>query len=175
MGMWRIKIFQTHIIFISFLLPTYVADDVPTARKSAVKPGRYCCAFGCSNHGYPPDPHHSYHHFPFDDPSTLQKWKVAVKRDNWKPSKSTVLCSDHFTPDCFIRPDVDTPEKCKKRVLLKKGSVPSEFVHSAPPPKKRNTRTSQQAATQEASSSSTIPDSGDVDDDVDPVVPVVGV
>jgi hypothetical protein len=45
-----------------------------------------------------------------------------VKRKNWKPSKSTVICSDHFERESYQR-----PPGIKKRALLKKNAVPTKF------------------------------------------------
>ena len=62
---------------------------------------RRCVAAGCSTstgEGY------SLHEFPRDD-STRAKWTQAVKRfrGNWDgPSVSSVLCSKHFEPECFV-------------------------------------------------------------------------
>lgn len=39
--------------------------------------------------------------FPLRNKNLLAKWLAAVRRKNWQPTASSVLCSDHFTPDCF--------------------------------------------------------------------------
>ena len=62
---------------------------------------RRCVAAGCSTstvEGY------SLHECLRDD-STRAKWTRAVKRfrGNWDgPSASSVLCSKHFEPECFL-------------------------------------------------------------------------
>ena len=63
----------------------------------------------------------SYHKFPKCDKELREKWIRAVRCDNWVPSASNMLCSDHFTEDCF------TTKPNQKGHLLKKGSVPTIF------------------------------------------------
>ena len=50
-----------------------------------------------------------------------EKGIQAVRCDNWVPSASSKLCSDHFTEDCF------TTKPNQKGHFLKKGSVPTIF------------------------------------------------
>uniref|UniRef100_A0A8C6S398 THAP-type domain-containing protein n=1 Tax=Neogobius melanostomus TaxID=47308 RepID=A0A8C6S398_9GOBI len=59
-----------------------------------------CCAFGCSNHNMM-EKKFSFFTFPDKNPERWKKWVKAVNRVNadgseWKPSKGTVLCSEHF-------------------------------------------------------------------------------
>ena len=63
----------------------------------------------------------SYHKFPKHDKELREKWIWAVRHDNWVPSASSKLCSDHFTEDCF------TTKPKQKGCFLKKGSVPTIF------------------------------------------------
>ena len=80
--------------------------------------GVYCCANGCSNNnaykGESGDV--SFHKFPDDDSLKLQ-WTSQIARDCWQPSKYSVLCSDHFTTDCFIKGPI-IPGFSKRRRLL---------------------------------------------------------
>lgn len=69
----------------------------------------------------------SLHSFPFHDQRVLAQWTrfVNVKRAHWSgPSRSSKLCSAHFTSDCF-----DWVYKAVmglgKRKQLKKGAVPT--------------------------------------------------
>ncbi|XP_062600016.1 uncharacterized protein LOC134261608 isoform X2 [Saccostrea cucullata] len=63
--------------------------------------GRRCVAGGCSNtkmEGI------SLHYFPFDRPAVLRRWIQFVQqyRRDWKgPSKTSTLCSVHFTEDAY--------------------------------------------------------------------------
>ena len=89
---------------------------------------RRCVAAGCSTstgEGY------SLHEFPRDD-STRAKWTRAVKRfrGNWDgPSASSVLCSKHFEPECYVvegiryRDSMGIPAKRR----LNPGAVPTIF------------------------------------------------
>ena len=89
---------------------------------------RRCVAAGCSTST---GECYSLHEFPQDD-STCAKWTRAVKRfrSNWDgPSASSVLCSKHFEPKCFVvegiryRDSMGIPAKRQ----LKPGAVPTIF------------------------------------------------
>ncbi|XP_033639035.1 THAP domain-containing protein 1-like [Asterias rubens] len=74
----------------------------------------------------------TFHVFPFSQPEILKKWVISMKRDNWSPSKKSVLCSDHFEQSCFDRTEQTT--------RLKAGVVPTSFkfpVHLQKCTKKR--------------------------------------
>ena len=89
---------------------------------------RRCVAAGCSTstgEGY------SLHEFPRDD-STRAKWTRTIKRfrGNWDgPSASSVLCSKHFEPECYVvegiryRDYMGIPAKRR----LNPGAVPTIF------------------------------------------------
>ena len=59
------------------------------------------------------------HRFPFSAPDVLNTWVVNMKRDKWKPSKHAVLCSEHFSSDCF--------DKTGLTVRLREDAVPTIF------------------------------------------------
>lgn len=40
--------------------------------------------------------------FPFRRPEILNLWIKAIRREKWKPSKSSKLCSEHFVPSDFL-------------------------------------------------------------------------
>ena len=48
------------------------------------------------------------HRWPFNDKELSQKWLIAIRRDKskkskWKgPTKSTRVCHDHFSSDCYV-------------------------------------------------------------------------
>ncbi|XP_036694729.1 THAP domain-containing protein 1 [Balaenoptera musculus] len=58
--------------------------------------------------------------FPLTRPSLCKKWEAAVRRKNFKPTKYSSICSEHFTPDCFKR-------ECNSK-LLKEDAVPTIFL-----------------------------------------------
>ncbi|MCJ8748442.1 hypothetical protein PDJAM_G00164910 [Pangasius djambal] len=77
-----------------------------------------CSAYGCKNR-YHKDKDISFHKFPLARPDLCGKWVAAMKRRNFKPTKYSNICSQHFTKDCFKR-------ECNNRVL-KENAVPSLF------------------------------------------------
>ncbi|XP_044516772.1 THAP domain-containing protein 1 [Gracilinanus agilis] len=82
-----------------------------------------CSAYGCRNR-YDKDKPVSFHKFPLTRPDLCKKWEAAVRRKNFKPSKYSSICSEHFTPDCFKR-------ECNNK-LLKENAVPTIFSFTEP-------------------------------------------
>ncbi|XP_029372102.1 THAP domain-containing protein 1 [Echeneis naucrates] len=80
-----------------------------------------CSAYGCKNR-YHKDRDISFHKFPLARPDVCGKWVAAMRRNNFKPTKYSNICSQHFTKDCFKR-------ECNNRVL-KENAVPSLFTFS---------------------------------------------
>ncbi|XP_072387136.1 THAP domain-containing protein 2-like [Diabrotica undecimpunctata] len=62
----------------------------------------------------------SFHGFPKDS-SLQKKWIIAIRRENFKPTKSSKICSKHFTADSFITSGWSSKKQ------LKKDAVPSIF------------------------------------------------
>ncbi|KAM4728869.1 uncharacterized protein FYW61_011697 [Anableps anableps] len=85
----------------------------------------YCVAFGCTNGG---GSGVSFFSFP-KDPRRRKIWVDAVRRKDWKPTKHSKLCSDHFEESAFSVP----PSLCRsigfapKRLQLKEDAAPSIF------------------------------------------------
>ena len=52
-----------------------------------------CCVPGCLNR--------TGHVFPWSDKSRVKAWIIAVKRDNWQPTKHSVVCKAHFDKDDY--------------------------------------------------------------------------
>ncbi|KAK7895762.1 hypothetical protein WMY93_021087 [Mugilogobius chulae] len=77
-----------------------------------------CSAYGCKNR-YHKDKDISFHKFPLARPDICDKWVSAMRRDNFRPTKYSSLCSQHFTQDSFKK-------ECNNRVL-KENAVPSVF------------------------------------------------
>ncbi|XP_053707059.1 THAP domain-containing protein 1 [Synchiropus splendidus] len=78
-----------------------------------------CSAYGCKNR-YHKDKDISFHKFPLARPDVCNKWVTAMRKTNFKPTKYSNICSQHFTKDCFKR-------ECNNRVL-KENAVPSLFT-----------------------------------------------
>ena len=80
--------------------------------------GVFCVATGCdqkkSKDGV------RFHLFPHNDPSRCEQWRIAAKM-KMKPTKSEMLCSDHFKNDDY---------KSEKLSHLKSDAVPSIFEWS---------------------------------------------
>lgn len=83
-----------------------------------------CSAYGCKNR-YDKDKPTSFHKFPLTRPLLCKKWEAAVRRADFKPTKYSSICSDHFTPDCFKR-------ACNNK-LLKDNAVPTVFSYTEKP------------------------------------------
>ncbi|XP_029025762.1 THAP domain-containing protein 1 [Betta splendens] len=77
-----------------------------------------CSAYGCKNR-YHKNNDISFHKFPLARPDICGKWVAAMRRNNFKPTKYSNICSQHFTKDSFKR-------ECNNRVL-KENAVPSLF------------------------------------------------
>ncbi|KAM4708266.1 THAP domain-containing protein 1 [Discoglossus pictus] len=80
-----------------------------------------CSAYGCKNR-YDKDKPISFHKFPLTRPLLCKKWEAAVRRVDFKPTKYSSICSDHFTSDCFKR-------ECNNK-LLKDNAVPTIFSYT---------------------------------------------
>ncbi|XP_051517431.1 THAP domain-containing protein 3 [Myxocyprinus asiaticus] len=60
-----------------------------------------CSAFHCTNRYNNKNPEITFHRFPFSKPSILKQWLDNIGRDDFQPKKHMVICSLHFTQDCF--------------------------------------------------------------------------
>ncbi|NP_001014316.2 THAP domain-containing protein 3 [Danio rerio] len=60
-----------------------------------------CSASNCTNRYNNKNPEITFHRFPFSKPSVLKQWLDNIGRDDFQPRKHMVICSLHFTPDCF--------------------------------------------------------------------------
>ncbi|KAI5634613.1 THAP domain-containing protein [Phthorimaea operculella] len=60
----------------------------------------------------------TFHRFPTDG-VMKEAWINATQREDFFPSKTSVICSRHFTPDCF--------ENLKNRRRLYSSSIPTLY------------------------------------------------
>ncbi|XP_075694664.1 uncharacterized protein LOC142661211 [Rhinoderma darwinii] len=68
-----------------------------------------CAAYGCKNRLSKGCGKHFFR-FPMKNPEYLAKWLAVIRRDKWKPSIYSRLCSDHFTEeDYMLRPGASYP------------------------------------------------------------------
>ena len=86
-------------------------------------PETCCCVPFCSTRS-------QGHAFPSD--SLLRKqWLHAIKRDKFRPTKHSRVCSSHFKEDDYLPQSWESQHAgIKRRKALKKGSVPSVFEWS---------------------------------------------
>ncbi|KAK1801829.1 hypothetical protein P4O66_022475 [Electrophorus voltai] len=60
-----------------------------------------CSAYNCTNRYSSKNPEITFHRFPFSKPSVLKQWLDNIGRGDFRPRKHMVICSLHFTPECF--------------------------------------------------------------------------
>ena len=60
--------------------------------------------------------------FPFKRPEILKLWIIAIRRDNWYPSKTSRICGQHF-----LATDYQFKPGCTQKAL-KFDAVPSVFA-----------------------------------------------
>ena len=87
---------------------------------------RRCVAAGCSN-----TPTSTINLFKFPkDPVLRAKWVRQVRRTRaqWAATEHSVLCSEHFTEDCFeVNAALAQSFGMSKRRRLKEGAIPTIF------------------------------------------------
>uniref|UniRef100_A0A4W5K112 THAP-type domain-containing protein n=1 Tax=Hucho hucho TaxID=62062 RepID=A0A4W5K112_9TELE len=59
-----------------------------------------CSAYNCTNR-YSKHTDITFHRFPFSKPTVFRQWLDNICRDDFYPKKHMVICSLHFTTDCF--------------------------------------------------------------------------
>jgi hypothetical protein len=57
--------------------------------------------------------------FPQSQPDILKQWVLNMHREGFKPSKKSVVCSDHFEESCF--------DRTGQTVRLREGAIPTLF------------------------------------------------
>uniref|UniRef100_A0A7M5XJ20 THAP-type domain-containing protein n=1 Tax=Clytia hemisphaerica TaxID=252671 RepID=A0A7M5XJ20_9CNID len=98
-------------------------------RKHKQSLGRQCAAYGCDNRTFKEEGGErvtskiSFFTFP-DNANRVKYWCSCIKRvngkDNFKVTKTTVLCEKHFRPEDIYRP----PGGTKKRLSNKETVIP---------------------------------------------------
>ncbi|KAM5248733.1 THAP domain-containing protein 3 [Ctenodactylus gundi] len=83
-----------------------------------------CAARQCCNRYSSRRKQLTFHRFPFSRPELLQKWVLNIGRANFRPKQHTVICSEHFRPECF--------SAFGNRTNLKHNAVPTVFAFQGP-------------------------------------------
>ncbi|XP_070367313.1 THAP domain-containing protein 3 isoform X3 [Equus asinus] len=83
-----------------------------------------CAARQCCNRYSNRRKQLTFHRFPFSRPELLKEWVLNIGRGNFKPKQHTVICSEHFRPECF--------SAFGNRKNLKHNAVPTEFAFQEP-------------------------------------------
>ncbi|KAL2098995.1 hypothetical protein ACEWY4_005475 [Coilia grayii] len=85
-----------------------------------------CSVNDCNNHNGPVERSLglTFHRFPFNDPELLSRWIRKLQRSKWSPTTRSVVCSVHFTEDCF--------ELKGREKLLKGHAVPTLLLGQSP-------------------------------------------
>ncbi len=102
-------------------------DDLPWKTLSQPSQHKTCAVAVCKT---PHPPETSLHKFP-KDPDLRRKWIQACKRKDAFNAQSAIICSRHFSPDCFERDLRSELLHKKKARILKPGSIPT--INLAPP------------------------------------------
>ncbi|XP_048872541.1 THAP domain-containing protein 3 isoform X4 [Brienomyrus brachyistius] len=87
-----------------------------------------CSAYNCRSRYSRRNPDLTFHRFPLSKPSVLKEWLDNIGRRDFQPKKHMVICSHHFTPDCF--------SGLGNRRNLLWNAVPTLFSFSPPSPKR---------------------------------------
>ncbi|XP_073337347.1 THAP domain-containing protein 6-like [Pagrus major] len=101
----------------------------------------HCAAYSCANRRTIANRGRgiTFHKFP-KDKDLRKKWEVALRREGFTASKSSVICSEHFKQEEF--------DRTGQIVRLRDGVIPSIFsfpVHLQRPEKGRTTSASRKA------------------------------
>nr|XP_004657738.2 THAP domain-containing protein 3 [Jaculus jaculus] len=83
-----------------------------------------CAARQCCNRYSSCKKQLTFHRFPFSRPELLKEWVLNIGRANFKPKQHTVICSEHFRPECF--------SAFGNRKNLKHNAVPTVFAFQDP-------------------------------------------
>ncbi|KAI0233757.1 hypothetical protein LSAT2_016024 [Lamellibrachia satsuma] len=88
----------------------------------------YCCVVGCKNGD---GSGRSFYRFPKETQMRRrQEWMERVGRIDWEPSRTAVVCSDHFGRDAFVTdPKLLESLGSDRQRRLNKDAVPSIFAY----------------------------------------------
>ena len=87
----------------------------------------YCIAYGCSNGDREAARGISFFRLPLTRKDTLRKWLLRLRLKDPPLSSNSRVCSEHFTPDCFVKDLRAELLHEKPRATLREGAVPTIF------------------------------------------------
>ncbi|XP_067871151.1 THAP domain-containing protein 2-like [Heterodontus francisci] len=132
-----------------------------------------CAAYGCTA-VYRKNTNTSFHRFP-SNPRRRTEWIRLVRRENFKPSKHTFLCSKHFEQTCFdrtgqtrrLREDAvptifDFPPHIQNQLASRKTPLTSAGISNQQDPAKSSTSTGTCTTSTSTSTSTCITNSTEV-------------
>ena len=91
----------------------------------------YCIAFGCNNKDGDRKRGVRFHHLPLRNKPLLKQWLTKLRLQNPLVRRSSLVCSEHFEPDCFQRDLQAELLGTKPRIHLKPDAV-QQFSLSPP-------------------------------------------
>ncbi|XP_067950575.1 THAP domain-containing protein 1-like [Watersipora subatra] len=93
----------------------------PQAKKKSNR--SWCCAYVCSS-SLEKCPGLAFHRFLNEKRAEIRNaWIKAVRRQDWTPTSSSVLCSEHVKKDCY-----KIPPGIGRKPMLKSDAIPTIFT-----------------------------------------------
>jgi len=100
-----------------------------------------CAAYGCTSRCTPDSKLH-FHKFPLKNPELNNSWVIAVKRENFKPTNNSYLCSKHFAENDYVHSSADLNPRLKFKAVPSIFDFPDHLKKLPPktrkPPAKRD-------------------------------------
>ena len=85
-----------------------------------------CASYNCTGVGK------SLFRFP-TNAALLKRWLVNMKREDFRPTKHSRLCQDHFEPTSFERnPEILKMTGVSLKLTLKSDAIPTKFCFGEP-------------------------------------------
>ena len=91
-----------------------------------------CVVFGCNNNVWKDKGSIgiSFHRFPHNNPSLMKIWVASLRLKEPRITPSSRICSQHFSPECFVQDYSEESVGVKKGRRLKSDAVPTIFSFS---------------------------------------------
>ena len=102
---------------------------------SDVKMVKSCSAYGCTSRCTPDSKLH-FHKFPLKNLELNKSWVIAVKRDKFKPTNNSYLCSKHFDENAYVHSKEDLHPRLKFNAVPSIFDFPDHLRKHPPKPRK---------------------------------------